>query len=161
MRTLFRVTVLGMIVFTFFACESQRTDSPPAYRDGISNGTEPQPKDELEEIGREERGSERENSEPEPDRNDPEYVPPAERSQLGDGKYTVVVGSFDRIERADQLSFELRMLRINNFVDRANGKWHVCVGQYPTRGLAKNVLGRVRDKGYFEAQVVGPGHGAK
>lgn len=161
MRTLIRPALFVMIVFTFSACESQRTEAPPTNRDGISNGTEPQPKQELEEIGREAPIRDRERSEPEPDHNDPEYVPPAERSQLGKSKYTVIVGSFDRLERADQLSFELRMLRINNFVDRANGKWHVCVGQYPTRGLAKNVLDRVRDKGYFDAQVVGPGHGAK
>lgn len=154
------LVLLPCAFFLSFAC-NQRTDPPPTNRDGISNGTEPQSNGELEEIGREEPRPDRERREPDQNHNDPEYIPPAERSQLGDSKYTVVVGSFDRVERADQLSFELRMLRINNFVDRANGKWHVCVGQYPTRGLAKNILDRVRDKGYYDARVIGPGHRAR
>ena len=58
---------------------------------------------------------------------------------------------------ADQLSYELRMIRINNFVDKVNGKWDVCVGQYRSRGLAKNIFERLRDKGYENAILVGPG----
>ncbi len=158
MRTSYWLTFLLAAVFLYGAC-TQRTEPPPSNRDGVSNGTEPETTGGLEEIGREKPVGDR--AEPEPDRNDPEYVPPAERSKLGESEYTVVVGSFERAEQADQLSFELRTARINNFVDRANGKWHVCVGQYRSRGLAKNMLARVRDKGYYNAEIASPGHNSK
>ncbi len=144
--------VLMASLFFASACTEQRSGPPPSNRDGVSNGIQEEKREVPDDTRREDE------TVPEPDRNDEDYIPPAERSQLGDNKYTVLVGSFDRIEPADQLSFELRMLRINNFVDRANGRWHVCVGQYPSRGLAKNVLNRVRDKGYYGAHVIGPGH---
>lgn len=139
------------------ACDQQR-QPPPSYRDGVSNGTEEKPKEESTDERKERRNEDDLTDEvPEPDRNDDEYIPPAERSQLGDKEYTVVVGSFARREMADQLSYELRMIRINNFVDKVNGKWDVCVGQYRSRGLAKNIFERLRDKGYENAVIVGPG----
>lgn len=150
--------LLSALLLFVFACDPRR-EPPPTQRDGVSNGAEPEDKGApREEDKREDKRREREEEPPpEPDRNDEEYVPPAERSQLGDDEYTVVVGSFSRREMADQLSYELRMLRINNFVDKVNGKWDVCVGQYRSRGLAKNTLQRVRDKGYEQAEIIGPG----
>ena len=149
--------LLSVLFLFVFACD-QRREPPPSNRDGVSNGTEKEEKSVPEEEKREEKRREREEEPaPEPDRNDDEYIPPAERSQLRDDEYTVVVGSFSRREMADQLSYELRMIRINNFVDKVNGKWDVCVGQYRSHGLAKNTLQRVRDKGYEQAEIVGPG----
>ncbi len=157
MKPTLLLVLLYALLGANLACD-QRREPLPSNRDGVSNGTQEEPKEERSDERKDARREDDEiGQEPEPDRNDEEYIPPAERSQLGDKEYTVVVGSFNRREMADQLSYELRMLRINNFVDKINGKWEVCVGQYRSRGLAKNTLNRVRDKGYEQAVIIGPG----
>ncbi len=156
MKPISLFVVLCVLFAINLACEQQR-QPPPSNRDGVSNGTEEQAREETPDERKSRRREDDVIEEPEPDRNDDEYLPPAERSQLGDKEYTVLVGSFSRREMADQLSYELRMIRINNFVDKVNGKWEVCVGQYGSRGLAKNTFERLRDKGYENAVIVGPG----
>jgi cell division protein FtsN len=157
MKPVHLAVLLFALLLAHVACE-QRREPLPSIRDGVSNGTEEKPKEERVEA---KEGPRRETyaleEEPEPEGDEDEYTPPAERSRLGEHEYTVVVGSFNRREMADQLSYELRMIRINNFIDKVNGKWEVCVGQYRSRGLAKNTLKRVRDKGYEQAVIVGPG----
>jgi len=150
-----QVILLALCLFT--AC-TQRTEPPPASRDGIAGGTNTPPKQESHAPGDQgKRGA--------------ETLPPddvfMEKYKLGDNQFTVLVASFPAEPQAKELSYLLRMNRVSNFIDHVGGEWMVCIGKYGSRNGAKRTLellhkrGAVRllqQSGFGEPTVYGPGH---
>ncbi len=146
----FRYYLMMVIVALAAAC-TQRTDTPPTNRDGIAGGSNTPPPKQETPAPQPGKGEERMPVEPILD--DLE-----ERPILGDNEFTVLAGSFSRREQAEELAFSLRMQRINNFIDHVGGEWFVCVGQYGSSRGARNTLRLVRQKGFSDAVIYGPGH---
>lgn len=132
--------------FVFFAVAcTQRTEPPPANRDGIAGGSNT-PK-----TGTPSNGKEDPAGFPDEDDFGPDYV-------LGANEFTVLMGRFSAREEAEELAFALRQKRINNFIEETGGEWLVCVGRYSSVNGAKSTLKVLRQKGYAEAELYGPGH---
>jgi len=83
-------------------------------------------------------------------------TPRAPRGEVKRNEYTVQVGLFNRVEEADQLAYELRALRVNNFVQPTDRQWRVCVGRYYSAARADRMLRQIQALGYTSAQIYPP-----
>lgn len=84
--------------------------------------------------------------------------PRAPRGEVKRNEYTVQVGIFNRADEADQLAFDLRAQRVNNFVQPVGNQWRVCVGKYYTEGRATRMAKQLQSLGYTQAKVITPGN---
>lgn len=84
--------------------------------------------------------------------------PRAPRGEVKRNEYTVQVGIFNRADAADQLAFDLRAQRVNNFVQPVGNQWRVCVGKYYTEGRAMRMAKKLQGMGFTEAKVITPGN---
>jgi len=134
-----RCLALMLPVLFLLACDGP-PENPPSIRDGVSSGLE----DEIEV--------------PETPQPSPEHGVSKEEGALGEQEYTVLVGSFEQMNRAEQLAQELRASRVNNFIYRKDGRWRVCVGRYATRKRASSTAMLLHEKGFTSAVVIGPGN---
>ena len=139
--------VLIVAALTGFAACVQRTDAP-TNRDGIAGGSNVTAK---QETPTPKPGPERERAADIP----VDWQP---KTTLGDNEYTVLVGSYVRREQAEETAYALRMQRINNFVDHVGDEWLVCVGEYHSANGARNTLKILRQRGFSDAVIYGPGH---
>jgi cell division protein FtsN len=72
------------------------------------------------------------------------------------GEYTILIGSFADSKQAEGLATKLREGRINNFIVKSQGKWHVCVGKYWSMDRANRVKEELVERGYDDAAVLSP-----
>jgi len=84
--------------------------------------------------------------------------PRAPRGEVKRNEYTVQVGIFNRADEADQLAFDLRAQRVNNFVQPVGNQWRVCVGKYYTEGRATRMAKQLQSMGFTGAKVITPGN---
>lgn len=84
--------------------------------------------------------------------------PRAPRGEVKRNEYTVQVGIFNRADEADQLAFDLRAQRVNNFVQPVGKQWRVCVGKYYTEGRATRMAKQLQSLGFAQAKVITPGN---
>jgi len=135
--------VVGLLAVNAGGCTKTDSDQPPSRRDDIP------------ETGREDRSG------PRSDRSDslqrPAGSPRAPRGEVKRNEYTVQVGIFNRADEADQLAFDLRAQRVNNFVQQVGKQWRVCVGKYYSEGRANRMANQLKSMGFSEAKVIAPG----
>jgi cell division septation protein DedD len=144
-RKIFRRFLLaGLIMLIAAGCTKTDSDQPPSRRDDIP------------ESGRED-GSER-REERSDSQQPPASSPRAPRGDVKRNEYTVQVGIFNRAEEADQLAFDLRAQRVNNFVQQVGNQWRVCVGKYYSEGRATRMANQLKSMGFSEAKVIAPGN---
>lgn len=138
--------ILFVLAFTIFAevgCTKKTEDQPPSNR-------EDQPS-----AGRNDRADRRDDGGNGQQASGP---PRAPKGEVKRDEYTVQVGLFDRPEDADQLAYELRAQRVNNFVQPVGKQWRVCVGRYYSEGRASRMADQLKAMGFAEAKVVAPGN---
>jgi cell division septation protein DedD len=71
-------------------------------------------------------------------------------------EYTVQVGSFPTLAEANLLAAGLREKNIKNFVLQAGSQWLVCVGKFPSRERAHNMVRTLKEYGVDNAVVLPP-----
>ncbi len=157
MRTYFLI-LATTLTFLAPAC-TQRTDTPPANRDGISGGSNTPPKPEA-------KGAL--NGGGKGDLADLTFDGIKEEFELGPDEYTVLVSSLPTKQQAQELAYVLRTYRINNFIDHVGDEWLVGIGKYRSAKAAQKTLlllrrrgliAKLQQIGYDEPVIYGPGHG--
>jgi len=134
----------SLIILIAAGCAKTDSDQPPSRRDDIpETGGE----------DRSDRREERSDSQP-----PPAGTPRAPRGEVKRNEYTVQVGIFNRADQADQLAFDLRAQRVNNFVQQVGNQWRVCVGKYYSEGRANRMANQLKSMGFSEAKVIAPGN---
>jgi len=132
--------VFALAIFTEVGCTQKNENELPSNREDTPS------------TGREDRA----------DRGDDQAsssgAPRAPKGEVKRDEYTVQVGIFNRAEEADQLAYELRAQRVNNFVQQVGGRWRVCVGRYYSEGRAKKMENQLRGMGFANATVIAPGN---
>jgi len=90
-----------------------------------------------------------------PPKKDEKPAPDGENKPDDGGAYVVEVGSFENMEAAMKMSQELRLARINNDIQRIDGKkFRVVVGKGYSRGRAEKMLDKILEAGFGNAKVV-------
>ena len=123
-----RCWLIALALLISAGCRAKTEAPPPSTRDGVSDG-----------------------------RSDSTAAQPGEEPQKEKKfrKYTIQVGSFNNKDSADSLAYALRAERISNFVERADGRWRVCVGRYFSHRGAGKTLSFLHERGFYSAEVVG------
>ena len=135
--------VVGLLAVNTGGCTKTDSDQPPSRRDDIPA------------TGREDSSARRDDrtDSPQP----PAGSPRAPRGEVKRNEYTVQVDIFNRVDQADQLAFDLRAQRVNNFVQPVGKQWRVCVGKYYSAGRANRMANQLKSMGFSEAKVIAPG----
>jgi cell division septation protein DedD len=136
--------ILSLVILITAGCTQKTEEQPP------SNRTEA-PSNERDD--RADRPSDRSDSQ-----QSPSGPPRAPKGEVKRNEYTVEVGLFNRPEEADQLAYELRAQRVNNFVQPVGKQWRVCVGRYFSEGRANRMANQLRGMGFANAKVIAPGN---
>lgn len=121
-----------------WGCTQKSEEQPPSNLDGVSDGRQA------------DRGNEPGDSQAS------SLTPSSPKGEVGRNEYTIQVGIFDRAEAADNLSYELRAQRINNFVQPVGNRWRVCVGRYQSRSRAESTLRILHNRGFVKAVIIVP-----
>ncbi len=141
---------VSLILIILGGCTKTDNSEPPSRRD------------DLPESGQENRSDRSDRSEGQGGRNDSQEPasgsPRAPRGEVKRNEYTVQVGIFNRADEADQLAFDLRAQRVNNFVQPVGNQWRVCVGKYYTEGRATRMAKQLQSLGFTQAKVITPGN---
>lgn len=134
---------LALVIFVFFFTGCTKTDQnqPPSNRE------------ETPTTGRDDRADR-----PADGQQPPSGIPRAPKGEVKRNEYTVQVGIFNRAEEADQLAYELRAQRVNNFIQPVGKQWRVCVGRYYSEGRATRMANQLKGMGFTESKVIAPGN---
>ncbi|MDZ7289143.1 MAG: SPOR domain-containing protein [candidate division KSB1 bacterium] len=133
------IILLALVILANWACTQSREDQPPSNRDGVSDGS-----------------ADRADKPSDGQARTPSRQPSAPKGEVKRGEFTVQVGIFDRPEAADQLAYELRAQRINNFIQPVGRRWRVCVGRYYSRDRAERTLRQLTAMGFTQAVIIAP-----
>ena len=145
-RKIFQQFILAsLMILIAGGCTKTDQEQPPSRRDDIPS-----------ETGREGRSDRRDD--PSDSQQPPANSPRAPRGEVKRNEYTVQVGIFNRADEADQLAFDLRAQRVNNFVQPVGNQWRVCVGKYYSEGRATRMANQLKSMGFSEAKVIAPGN---
>ncbi|MCG3121326.1 MAG: hypothetical protein ALAOOOJD_04370 [bacterium] len=134
---------LALLIFVFFFTGCTKTDQnqPPSNRE------------ETPTTGRDDRADK-----PVEGQQPPTGTPRAPKGEVKRNEYTVQVGIFNRAEDADQLAYELRAQRVNNFVQSVGKQWRVCVGRYYSEARATRMANQLKGMGFTDSKVIAPGN---
>lgn len=139
---------VSLILIILGGCTKTDNSEPPSRRDDLpASGSE----------SRTER-SDRQDGRSDPQEGAASGSPRAPRGEVKRNEYTVQVGIFNRADEADQLAFDLRAQRVNNFVQPVGNQWRVCVGKYYTEGRATRMAKQLQSLGFTQAKVITPGN---
>lgn len=139
---------VSLILIILGGCTKTDNSEPPSRRD------------DLPESGQENRTDRSDRQDGRSDSQDAASSgsPRAPRGEVKRNEYTVQVGIFNRADEADQLAFDLRAQRVNNFVQQVGNQWRVCVGKYYTEGRATRMAKQLQGLGFAQAKVITPGN---